>query len=73
MFQVRFSPLRSVGFVALLCVFFPQMMAFGQAVPFQRFDTQAAFIAANSSPNIVSYDTFPAGRFITYEQTFATE
>lgn len=42
-------------------------------VSFQRYDTQSAFTAANTSPIIVSYDSFPNGRFATYEQTFATE
>lgn len=40
---------------------------------FQRFDTQSAFIAANASPTIVSYDSIVDGSLPTYEYTFTTE
>lgn len=48
-------------------------VSFGQSATFQRFDTQASFIAANSSPTIVSYDGFTNGDLPTYEYTFAAE
>ena len=49
------------------------MLAFGQSASFQRFDTQSAFTAANTSPTVVSYDSLASGRLPTYEYTFSTE
>lgn len=48
-------------------------VSFGQSATFQRFDTQAAFTAANPSPTIVSYDSLPSARLPSYEYTFTAE
>ncbi len=39
----------------------------------QRFNSQSAFISANSDPTIISYDTLANGRLPTYEYTFLNE
>lgn len=48
-------------------------VSFAQTATFQRFDTQASFVTANTSPTVVSYDNIANGRLPTYEYTFATD
>lgn len=68
-----FLALRLASCAVILCASFLYTFSFAQVSTFQRFDTQTSFIGGNSSPTIVSYDSFPNARFATYEQTFATE
>jgi len=67
------SVLRIAGCMLVVCSFFVRMNVYGEAATFQRFDTQSSFIAANSSPTIISYDGIASGYLSTYEYIFATE
>lgn len=49
----------------------PSTPSGGVDTNFQRFDTQASFIAANASPTTISYDALTTGRLPSYMYTFA--